>query len=104
MKKLMSLRPANNLFPMFINPDSGSWMSSVITLGAFCAGTGARRCRRTCARPRTGARADSLYEYFLKQWIMSRGTDVLPKQLYDDSVISMFKNVREPPISVRCLV
>ncbi len=49
----------------------------------------------------TGARADSLYEYFLKQWIMSRGTDVLPKQLYDDSVISMFKNVRKRPHTER---
>ena len=38
------------LYPMFISPETGQWMSPELTLGA---------------------RADSLYEYLLKQWLLS---------------------------------
>ena len=53
------------LYPMFISPETGQWMSQEVTLGA---------------------RADSLYEYLLKQWILSGRTDQRMRQMYDTSV------------------
>jgi len=50
---------------MFISPETGQWMSQEVTLGA---------------------RADSLYEYLLKQWILSGRTDQRMRQMYDTSV------------------
>lgn len=51
-RHLDRLAPADGLYPMFISPDTGRFSSNMITLGA---------------------RADSLYEYLLKQWLLDRG-------------------------------
>ena len=53
------------LYPMFISPETGEFTSSEVTLGA---------------------RADSLYEYLLKQWLLSGQTDARMRRMYDDSV------------------
>ena len=50
------------LYPMFISPETGQWMSQEVTLGA---------------------RADSLYEYLLKQWLLSGRTDQRMRQMYE---------------------
>lgn len=52
MAVLQSVEPSDSLYPMFLNPDSGSWTSQSITFGA---------------------RADSLYEYLLKQYLLLGG-------------------------------
>ena len=56
------------VYPMFIHPTSGTFTSHEITLGA---------------------RADSLYEYLLKQWLLSNKTDARVRRMYDDSVASI---------------
>ena len=53
------------LYPMFINVESGELVGDEITLGA---------------------RADSLYEYLLKQWLLSGRTDDRMRRMYEDSV------------------
>ena len=50
---------------MFISPETGQWMSQEVTLGA---------------------RADSLYEYLLKQWILSGRTDQRMRQMYVEAI------------------
>jgi hypothetical protein len=56
------------LYPMFISPESGQFTSHDITLGA---------------------RADSLYEYLLKQWIFSGRTDTRMRAMYDEAVAAI---------------
>ena len=56
------------LYPMFISPKTGKFESSEVTLGA---------------------RADSLYEYLLKQWLLSGQTDQRVRRMYDESVASI---------------
>ena len=53
------------LYPMFISVEDGKFASNDITLGA---------------------RADSLYEYLLKQWLLSGRTDQRMRSMYDESV------------------
>jgi hypothetical protein len=52
MLHLAALSPSNGLYPIMVDPNSGSMKDVVITLGA---------------------RGDSLYEYLLKQWIYLGG-------------------------------
>ena len=72
MSHLRSMsRPANlpaGLYPTFIHPIHGQFASTDVTLGA---------------------RADSLYEYLLKQWIMSGGTDARVAAMYREAVQGM---------------
>ena len=58
----------HGLYPMFISPETGLFTSSEVTLGA---------------------RADSLYEYLLKQWLLSARTDVRMRMMYDQSVAAI---------------
>ena len=63
-------RPASlprGLYPTFIDVKSGDFTSSEVTLGA---------------------RADSLYEYLLKQWLLSNKTDTRMRKMYDESATS----------------
>eukprot|EP00466_Bigelowiella_natans_P011043 jgi/Bigna1/143829/aug1.81_g18537 len=53
------------LFTQFISPDSGRLRPGVITLGA---------------------RVDSVYEYFLKLWVLNNGMDVEARKLYEKSI------------------
>jgi len=53
---------------MFISVESGEFASHEITLGA---------------------RADSLYEYLLKQWLLSGRTDERMRAMYDESVAAI---------------
>jgi len=53
MAALLAAEPlADSLYPMYISPDTGGYLSTVITLGA---------------------RGDSLYEYLLKQYLLAGG-------------------------------
>lgn len=53
MAHLQTIEPlGDGLYPMYLHPDSGSFTSQIITLGA---------------------RADSLYEYLLKQYLLAGG-------------------------------
>ena len=56
------------LYPMFISVETGKFSSNDITLGA---------------------RADSLYEYLLKQWLFSGRTDTRMRAMYDESVAAI---------------
>lgn len=49
-KKLLSLSKKDNLVPLFINAETGQFRPGTLTMGA---------------------RADTYYEYLLKQWIQS---------------------------------
>jgi len=60
------------LYPTFISPTSGQFTSQHVTLGA---------------------RADSLYEYLLKQWLFSSKTDARVRSMYAESVRSIMKHL-----------
>ena len=53
------------LYPTFIDPRSGEFANADVTLGA---------------------RADSLYEYLLKQWLLSERSDARVRAMYEESV------------------
>ena len=53
------------LYPTFIDPKSGEFANADVTLGA---------------------RADSLYEYLLKQWLLSEKSDTRVRAMYEESV------------------
>lgn len=57
-------RPSDGLYPIYVNPTSGTFQGSQITLGAL---------------------GDSFYEYLIKQYVMSGRTDARAKQMYDES-------------------
>jgi len=52
MRALREHEPADSLWPMYVSPETATFGSSVITLGA---------------------RGDSTYEYLLKQWVLAGG-------------------------------
>ena len=54
MKKLQSLPKKDGLVPLFINAETGQFRPGTLTMGA---------------------RADTYYEYLLKQWIQSGKTE-----------------------------
>ena len=54
MEKLQSLPKRDNLVPLFINAEAGQLRPGTLTMGA---------------------RADTYYEYLLKQWIQSGRTE-----------------------------
>jgi len=60
------------LYPTLISPVSGDFASNDLTLGA---------------------RADSLYEYLLKQWLLSGKTDARVRSMYEDSISAMTKHL-----------
>lgn len=69
------------LYPMFISPESGQFTSHDITLGA---------------------RADSLYEYLLKQWIFSGRTDTRMRAMYDEAVAAIRQHLVRRGGGTRC--
>jgi len=71
----------HGLYPMFISPETGLWMSQEVTLGA---------------------RADSLYEYLLKQWLLSGRTDDKVRRMYDTSVHAIRAHLVRRGGAVRC--
>jgi len=71
----------HGLYPMFIHPESGLFTSTEVTLGA---------------------RADSLYEYFLKLWIMSGRTDERVRAMYDTSVAAIRKHLVRSGGTTKC--
>lgn len=62
----------DGLYPLWINPDTGAQKSPVISFGS---------------------RADSIYEYFVKQWVVSRGRNKRAKRLYDASMDGMVRKL-----------
>lgn len=76
MSHLRSMsRPAKlpvGLYPTFIHPVHGEFASADVTLGA---------------------RADSLYEYLLKQWLISGRTDARVAGMYTDAVRGMVQHM-----------
>lgn len=62
---LAKLEKPRGLFTRYVNPALGTASDNTITLGA---------------------RVDSIYEYFLKQWLQSGRVDLFQKQLYDKHV------------------
>tara|TARA_B100000524_G_scaffold345045_1_gene243139 strand:+ start:631 stop:1650 length:1020 start_codon:yes stop_codon:yes gene_type:complete len=62
----------NGLYPTFISPTSGNFVSHAITLGA---------------------RADSAYEYLLKQWLLSGKTDSRVRAMYETSIEAIAKHL-----------
>ena len=68
-------RPASlpaGLYPTLISPETGEFASSDVTLGA---------------------RADSVYEYFLKQWLLSGRTDEVVRRMYDESIDAVVRHL-----------
>eukprot|EP00730_Choanoeca_flexa_P015678 TRINITY_DN7251_c0_g1_i2.p1 TRINITY_DN7251_c0_g1~~TRINITY_DN7251_c0_g1_i2.p1 ORF type:complete len:674 (+),score=200.32 TRINITY_DN7251_c0_g1_i2:273-2294(+) len=66
-------RPATGLYPNYLNPDTGSWGSNEVSLGAL---------------------GDSFYEYLLKEWVLEGGRKhgrQEGRQAFDDAM----KPVRE---------
>uniref|UniRef100_A0A7S0H8D7 alpha-1,2-Mannosidase n=1 Tax=Amorphochlora amoebiformis TaxID=1561963 RepID=A0A7S0H8D7_9EUKA len=62
LKKSLDSR---GLFTQFISPEAGQMKQGVVTLGA---------------------RVDSVYEYFLKLWVMAKGKDMEARELYERSI------------------
>ncbi|CAB3987592.1 Mannosyl-oligosaccharide 1,2-alpha-mannosidase IB [Paramuricea clavata] len=58
------------LYPNYINPRSGAWGQSHVSLGAL---------------------GDSFYEYLIKSWIQSGKTDDQARKMYDDAVEAVEK-------------
>jgi hypothetical protein len=69
------------LYPMFISPESGEFTSQEVTLGA---------------------RADSLYEYLLKQWLLSSKTDQRMRDMYETSVAAIRSHLVRSGGAARC--
>ena len=78
-------RPASlpaGLYPTLISPVSGEFVNADVTLGA---------------------RADSLYEYLLKQWLLSSRTDGRVRRMYDESVAAISEHLVASGGPSRCL-
>ena len=71
----------HGLYPMFISPETGLFLSNEVTLGA---------------------RADSLYEYLLKQWLLSGQTDQRMRDMYETSVASIRQHLVRRGGAGRC--
>ncbi|EDV24955.1 uncharacterized protein TRIADDRAFT_25192 [Trichoplax adhaerens] len=60
------------LYPVYISPDSGSWVQDTVTLGAL---------------------GDSFYEYLIKSYVMSGKKDEVAKKMYYNVVESINSNM-----------
>ncbi|KAG9284883.1 hypothetical protein G9A89_003806 [Geosiphon pyriformis] len=67
-----NLEKLDGLVPIFISPKSGNFMGEQITLGA---------------------RGDSYYEYLLKQYIQTAGTEPIYRRMYDEAIQGVKKRL-----------
>lgn len=65
MIRMYEIEKPDGLVPIFINPDSGEFWGSEIRLGS---------------------RGDSYYEYLLKQYLQTNGSEPVYREMYDESV------------------
>jgi len=70
MLLLHSLPKPHDLYPTFINPQTGRWSSEKFTFGAL---------------------ADSFYEYLIKQWLITNKKETYLREMFDDAMIGMAK-------------
>ena len=66
--KMDAIHPAHGLYPIFINPETGSPSNSQVTFGAM---------------------GDSFYEYLLKVWIQGGRTEPMYRRMYDTAMDGM---------------
>ncbi|XP_015115798.1 mannosyl-oligosaccharide 1,2-alpha-mannosidase IA isoform X1 [Diachasma alloeum] len=76
-KVLKSLEKPKGLYPNYINPRTGKWGQHHMSLGGL---------------------GDSFYEYLLKAWIQSGKEDIEAREMYDEAIAAVVKNmVRKSP-------
>ena len=66
------MEKGRGLYPNYLNPRSGRWGAQHTSVGAL---------------------GDSFYEYLLKVWIWSGGTDKTSKTMFDDAIAAINKNL-----------
>ena len=70
------------LYNIYINPYSGSNSGDVISIGA---------------------QGDSFYEYLIKSWVMTNGTDSQARRMFDKSADAIAKNLIQKSRSGMCV-
>ncbi|WIA40463.1 hypothetical protein OEZ86_013819 [Tetradesmus obliquus] len=61
--------------------------------GLYCMGLHTKDASCTDPKMTIGSAADSMYEYMLKQWVLSGGTQQLPLELYNSSMQGVRKHL-----------
>ncbi|KAI6232811.1 Alpha-1,2-Mannosidase [Aphelenchoides fujianensis] len=69
---LAELPKPDGLYPQYLNPKTGKFCQKHVSVGAL---------------------SDSFYEYLLKSWIISGRKDQQAKQMYDDAMAAVEKNL-----------
>eukprot|EP00762_Andalucia_godoyi_P000116 ANDGO_02385.mRNA.1 Mannosyl-oligosaccharide 1 len=69
---LFKNRPADGMYPIYVNTQTGTFQGGQVTLGAL---------------------GDSFFEYLIKQWILSGKKDTRAKQMYDESAKSILSKM-----------
>ena len=91
-------RPAGlpaGLLPMFISVESGQVCNHICnhTCNHICNHISVESGQFTSDIVTLGARADSAYEYLLKQWLLSGRTDERARAMYEESVSAMSRHL-----------
>ena len=60
----------NGLYPNYVNPKTGAWGQRHVSIGAL---------------------GDSFYEYLLKTWLLTKKTDTVARQMYDNAIEAVEK-------------
>ncbi|KAJ7870729.1 glycoside hydrolase [Mycena olivaceomarginata] len=82
MKVIRQARLPNGLTPIFMSSDAGKFMTSDIRLGS---------------------RADSYFEYLLKQYLQTGSVETIYREMYDDSMQAIHDNLIETSKSGKLL-
>ena len=65
-------KPYGGLYLNFLSPTSGNWSSDFVSVGAF---------------------GDSFYEYLIKSWVQSNGTDTQSRRMFDTTAEAIRKHL-----------
>lgn len=68
MQLMRRVEKPHGLFPPFINPTTGRWVTSKIVFGAL---------------------GDSFYEYLIKQWLLTRKREGYLREMWESTMLSM---------------
>lgn len=83
---LKAMAKPKGLFTRFIDPDAGTLVDQVCVHDAVITVLHDADCVYVTKTITLGARVDSIYEYFLKQWLQSGKTDQAMYELYTSHV------------------
>lgn len=93
---LRKVQPADKLYPVFVDPESGTFNSGdFLSLFSFYSFSIVPPPISTDLVT-IGALADSFYEYLLKYWLLTGKTDAALRQWYYDTADGILKELSKP--------